>query len=46
MEWREASAAYEANALAIWFELPIWQRTWIIATVETKVDIGNAVTSD
>jgi len=46
MEWREASAAYEANALASWFDLPDWHRAWIVATVETKTDIGNATASD
>ena len=41
MEWREANAAYEANALAFWFELPAWHKAWIVATVETRNDIAN-----
>ena len=41
MQWREAKAAYQANALAIWFELPDWQRTWIVAITETMNDIAN-----
>jgi len=43
MFWREASAAYEAGCLSQWFNLPIWQREWIVATVEMKVDIHNAI---
>jgi hypothetical protein len=46
MEWRAASAAYEAGCLADWFDLPAWHKAWIIAAVETKSDISNAVYGD
>ena len=43
MWWREASAAYEAGCLADWFNLSIWEREWIVAVVETKADIAQAM---
>jgi hypothetical protein len=43
MDWREASAAYEAGLLGKWPALPKWHKEWIIAIVETKSDIQGAM---
>lgn len=43
MYWREASAAMEAGVLAEWFDLPLWHRAWIIATVENKNELSGAL---
>jgi hypothetical protein len=41
MYWRSAHAAYKAGCLADWHTFPQWLQSWIIATVETEMDIAN-----
>lgn len=45
MYWRSASAALKAGCLHVWHELPLWKQAWIIAAVETDIDIINMARS-
>lgn len=41
MWYRESRAASEAGAMGIWWGLPKWWRTWIVATKEIEADISS-----
>lgn len=41
MYWREARAALKSGNTARWFHIPTHIREWIIAAVETDMDLIN-----